>query len=138
MIRIPHPAPETIPRWTAFRYPTFQQDRQGENPAVVWISEPLRIMLFSGQEIIIPAGFPTDGASVPRALQSVFSSIGDHFLADIIHDYLYTTNLLPRAECDLEFWRWMDLLRPLPKSRLDNWLRYQAVRLGGANHYHHP
>jgi hypothetical protein len=102
---------------------------------VFWLAEPLHVILFSGQVITIPAGFSTDGASVPRAAQGVFSAMGDHLLADIIHDYLYTTQLLPRAACDLEFWRWMDLLRPQAKSWLDNRLRYWAVRLAGAGHY---
>jgi hypothetical protein len=135
LIRQAHPDLSSVPKQILLSYPNFAANRQGELPDVFWLAEPLAITLFSGRMITIPAGFPTDGASVPRWLQGLFPAIGDHLLADVIHDYLYTTNLLPRADCDLEFWRWMDLLRPLAKSRLDNRLRYQAVHRFGEPYY---
>lgn len=40
-------------------------------------------------EIIIPAGFTTDGASVPRLLWSIIPPHGLAFNASVLHDYLY-------------------------------------------------
>lgn len=39
--------------------------------------------------IVVPAGFVTDFASIPKSLQSLFSVNGPYLVAGIIHDYLY-------------------------------------------------
>jgi len=41
-----------------------------------------------GQEIVVPAGFVSDGASVPQALWNLFPPFGRYLEAAIIHDYL--------------------------------------------------
>lgn len=40
------------------------------------------------RSIRIPAGFLTDGASVPRIVSSIIPAWGDHGLASVVHDYL--------------------------------------------------
>ena len=40
--------------------------------------------------IIVPAGFHTDGASIPRAFHTIIGPYGPYFGAAIIHDYLYS------------------------------------------------
>lgn len=42
----------------------------------------------SNKTVTVPAGFLTDGASIPRALWSFASPIGRHAQAAILHDYL--------------------------------------------------
>ena len=37
---------------------------------------------------MIPKGFVTDGATVPRAFHSIFPPIDTYFLAALLHDYL--------------------------------------------------
>lgn len=39
-------------------------------------------------EVIVPTGFITDGASVPRIFRGIFSPTGRYFGAAIIHDYI--------------------------------------------------
>ncbi len=53
--------------------------------------------------IVVPAGFVTDFASIPKELQSVFSALGPYLVAGIVHDYLYWEqgpNGCSRAEAD--------------------------------------
>lgn len=46
----------------------------------------LQQMELAGVEV--PAGFVTDGASVPRLLWWLFPPTGRYFLAAVVHDYL--------------------------------------------------
>lgn len=39
--------------------------------------------------VIVPAGFRTDFASVPRGLWNVFPPVGKYAPAAVLHDYLY-------------------------------------------------
>ncbi|MGL5447432.1 MAG: DUF1353 domain-containing protein [Rhabdaerophilum sp.] len=58
----------------------------------VWrLEEPLQYeigALGSGALIIVPKGFETDGASIPRLLQGILPAWGRWSRAAIIHDYL--------------------------------------------------
>jgi len=50
-------------------------------------------MSFNGEgwmEIVVPAGFLTDFASVPRFFWRIFPPIGDYWRSAILHDYLYS------------------------------------------------
>ncbi len=63
----------------------------------------------SGNVITVPAGYCSDGASVPRLLYFVISPWGKYAQAAILHDLLYSTQKLygekrrTRKECDLIF-----------------------------------
>ena len=39
--------------------------------------------------VTIPAGFVTDGASIPRIARPIITKDGSHFLGSIFHDWLY-------------------------------------------------
>jgi Protein of unknown function (DUF1353) len=58
----------------------------------VWrLDEPLKYeigALGSGAVILVPAGFQTDAASIPRLLQGVLPAWGRWSRAAIVHDYL--------------------------------------------------
>ena len=82
--------------------------------------------------VIVPAGFVTDYASVPRAPLTywLFGGIGDE--AAVVHDHLYSTGAVPRdvadkvygealAECGVPAWRRSPMVL--------------AVRLFGAGRY---
>jgi hypothetical protein len=85
----------------------------------------------SGQAIVVPKGFVTDFASIPRLSQVLIpKDIGRR--AAIVHDWLYATRgckgTFTRQQCDEIFLEAMQVLR-VP------WLvrraMYRAVRLGG-------
>lgn len=56
-----------------------------------------------GMEIIVPAGFVSDGASIPRFFWRRLPPFGLHFNAAIVHDWLYRhrPHLLTRSEADI-------------------------------------
>ncbi|NDU95703.1 DUF1353 domain-containing protein [Spirosoma terrae] len=124
-----------LPRYVAVQYPTYTEDRQGQSRQCFWLVESLVITLSTGLTLTIPAGFCTDFASVPKLLWWIFPPVGDHILADVVHDYLYASHLLSRADADREFLLLMKHLRPLPRSWVDNHLRYLAVRIFGRGPY---
>lgn len=56
-----------------------------EQPLIYEVGE-----LGSGRHITVPAGFETDGASVPRFFWAVLPTWGKYSRAAVIHDYLGT------------------------------------------------
>lgn len=88
-------------------------------------------ILHTGEEIIIPKGYVTDFASVPRIFWVIFPP---HFYSyrkpSIIHDYLYTENkiILSRKESDKEF---SELLKQNGAWCVTIFLFYSYVRLFG-------
>jgi hypothetical protein len=51
-------------------------------------------ILPNGVKIVIPKGFITDGASVPKVLRSLLSPVGILYIPGIIHDFAYKYNKL--------------------------------------------
>ncbi|PXX62413.1 uncharacterized protein DUF1353 [Nocardia tenerifensis] len=96
-----------------------------ELDATFWrVVEPL---VYQGdtQEFVIPAGFRTDFASVPRALVWLVPRYGAYTRAAILHDYLGTTHVVSIADADGIFRR---CLRELGVSAPRRWMMWTAVR----------
>ncbi len=55
------------------------------------------VVLIDGQPLVIPAGFLTDGASVPRGLWNIFPPFGKYNKASLLHDFLYKTGRMNLA-----------------------------------------
>ena len=55
---------------------------------------------FSTGLITVPQGFETDLASVPKLFWNILPPFGRYTDAAILHDYLYRTQVYPRATCD--------------------------------------
>jgi hypothetical protein len=99
-------------------YPTTLIDRQGaelslkafSNSPFGYLTEPVRWQpsgVYQGryQEIIVPRGFVTGLASVPPIFWAIYqpSDLGPYLRmarAAVIHDYLYWTQIRPRAVAD--------------------------------------
>jgi len=52
------------------------------------------------QPVVVPAGFVTDFASIPRAFWSLYRPDGEYTYPAIVHDYLYWTQERPKDEAD--------------------------------------
>jgi hypothetical protein len=81
--------------------------------------------------IVVPAGFRTDGASVPRLLWWLWPPFGGRYdQAATLHDYLYRTKYqdLARVVADAIFLEAMAVLGVPPRTR---WCIYLGVRVGG-------
>lgn len=83
--------------------------------------------------VIVPAGFVTDLASIPRVLWSLLPPHGRYAKAAIIHDWLYATGIGGSREyADNVFLEAMEVLG------VSVWKRsviYWAVRAFGASKY---
>jgi hypothetical protein len=79
-------------------------------------------------KFIVPAGFETDYASVPRPLWSIFPPSGKYSRAAVLHDYLYRFSKLSRKRCDDIFLECMDALG-VPYFK--RYAMYWGVRMGG-------
>ena len=85
--------------------------------------------------LTVPAGFLTDGASIPRIFWSIFSPTGSYFEAALIHDYLYSNVSawhIDRAKADEIF---LDAMEEIGVGWLTRKTIYRAVRLGGWKGY---
>ena len=88
--------------------------------------------------IIIPEGFYTDGASVPRIFWNIFSPFGEYFSAALVHDFLYSKDstdlffIQERKTADLIF---LQAMEDIGVSWLTRHTIYRAVRLGGWRSY---
>ncbi len=85
--------------------------------------------------VIVPEGFITDFASVPRMLWSIFPPTGRYTKAAVLHDYLYSNKSeieTNRKQCDKMFLKGMEVLG------VKRWVRntiYRAVRIFGNKYY---
>lgn len=107
------------------------------NPRIEWLEDTTAILLedvvYQDGAIVyrVPAGYVTDGASVPRALSWLYPKYGAYLKAAIVHDWLIT-DLLPTGQItsikvDETFRNAMADL-DIPKGR--QWILWAGVRLG--------
>lgn len=82
--------------------------------------------------ITVPAGFKTDLASVPRLPIVYWLAGGTSNKAAVVHDYLYTTGLVPRDVADAVL-REASGCIGVPAWR--RWIMWAGVRVGGGSHY---
>lgn len=77
-------------------------DSQGETIDDEWVvCDPLVWLLVgTDRRLVVPAGFITDLASIPRPFRPFLSPTGKSRRAAIAHDYLYSSNQWSRADVD--------------------------------------
>lgn len=93
----------------------------------------VRLTGYPHDQVIVPKGFITDFASIPRILWDILPPAGSYGKAAVIHDFLYRTkSLATRGEADAV------LLEAMKVSGVD-WLTrqviYWGVRVGGRRSY---
>ena len=81
-----------------------------------------------GRVWVVPAGFVTDWASVPRFLWPMIPPMGRWSVPALVHDYLYRTHIVPRAEADAVF---LELMRRHGTNCFTRNIIFRAVRLFG-------
>lgn len=106
--------------------------------------ESVSVTLSNNDFIDIPEGFRFDGSSAPRFLWWLFPSYGDFFFAAMLHDYMYQNQYnhsvlghkKAQEMADKEMLKWSNVInnRNFGK-KIDNYLRYLAVRLFGKKVY---
>jgi hypothetical protein len=88
--------------------------------------------LVAGMVITVPAGFRTDLASVPRLPLIYWLCGGRANKPATLHDYLYSTGLVPRAIADAIF---LEAMAAVGVPRVYRLLMWAGVRVGGASHF---
>ena len=108
------------------------------------LAEPFMVAVMldgRNQLVMVPVGFVTDLASVPRALWDLFPPEGRYTEAAIVHDYLYSVQgRLPvpgsvqfgRADADQVLLKGMEACGEGRVARRTIWL---AVRAFGGGHW---
>ena len=89
---------------------------------------PLFYMRSDHTMIVVPSGFVTDLASIPRVFHPLIPVNGKHRAAAILHDYLYETQTMSRAKADSIFLEAMEACGVRWTQRV---VMYSAVRIGG-------
>lgn len=79
-------------------------------------------------EVVVPRGFVTDFASIPRMFWSLFRPDGDYAYAAVVHDYLYWEQKRDPAEADHIFKLAMG---DFEVGKITKAIFYAAVRLVG-------
>lgn len=95
---------------------------------------PVDKSLRSWEKIVVPAGFVSNGTSVPRILWSIFPPHDYYVKAAILHDYLYNKGIGTRKEADLVFYEALGVLG-MPKLLRKGF--YYAVRWFGRRNSNH-
>lgn len=90
------------------------------------------VVLIDGQPLVIPAGFLTDGASVPRGMWNIIPPFGRYNKASLLHDYLYKTGRMnmawiTRKQADDIF---LAAMGALDVSTWQQWAMWAGVRIG--------
>jgi len=87
---------------------------------------------YAGIEIVVPVGFETDFASIPK-IPGVFELLaGKANMAATVHDYLYTSHITDRLTADHIL---AEAARVTGINRVGRHLLFDGVRLGGASHW---
>lgn len=90
------------------------------------------IVLSNGIQILIPKGYNTDLASVPRLLWSIIPPFGEYTFAAIIHDYLYDKGMFTKEFADKEFRMIMKYSNVIGHKRF---IMYSSVKLFGKGNF---
>ena len=109
-----------------------------EKPLLFWSG----VKVGEGVEVICPAGFETDFASVPRLFWGISPPWGWFVKAAVLHDYLYSLHGLyrgvryPRQACDRAFYSamWTLAAGDVHRQKVARFY-YRAVRLFGGGHF---
>ena len=87
-----------------------------------------------GGVVLVPAGYVTDLASVPKLPLAWLAAGGTGTEAAVIHDYLYTVHAfndepISRATADAVF---REAIAASGDTKAPGWLMWLAVRVGGS------
>ncbi len=81
-----------------------------------------------GEHYIVPIGFHTDFASIPRVLRRLYPKLDKHIRAAVLHDYMYVTGTLNRDMSDRAF---LDVMKQHGVAFWKRWSIYLGVAAGG-------
>lgn len=113
---------------------TYIDGRNWRLAAQFAFRRPEIITIVPAIEVIVPAGFETDFASVPWFFRRIFPPAGDGPRArwgpaSVVHDFLYRTGTGTRREADRIF---REAMQAEGVSAWRRWAMWAAVRVFGS------
>uniref|UniRef100_A0A6M3L846 DUF1353 domain-containing protein n=1 Tax=viral metagenome TaxID=1070528 RepID=A0A6M3L846_9ZZZZ len=109
---------------------------------LIYILRPKWVIKYVLPAVVVPKGFCTDLASIPRVLGFALPAVGKYDYAAVVHDYLYRTDSVPlmRKSSDANGIM-MGAMEDSPKS--PSWITRKIIRaglaIGGPHAFHdHP
>ena len=99
-----------------------------DTPLVYIIPENFSYPALRALSVIAPEGFVSDLASIPKVAQVIFSKLGKHRRAAVIHDHLYYTGHYTKQISDLIF---LYAMKDDSVNIIKRRLMYHAVKYGG-------
>lgn len=108
-----------------------------EDPTFSLMTDVVYLLKINGEivETVIPQGFKTDFASVPKKFRSIIGNVNKFNRVWLLHDWMYD------KRCDIKLTRkesddiLKDLLSDFGMGTIDTWLTYTSVRLFGGSRY---
>jgi hypothetical protein len=91
-----------------------------------YLRAPLRWFGLKGREIMVPSGFVTDFASVPRPIWWLFPRWAKYGNASVVHDWLYWTQPFDRQAADRAIFEGMRDMKVDPRSAKTIFLALRA------------
>ncbi|WP_427170619.1 DUF1353 domain-containing protein [Fusobacterium nucleatum] len=85
--------------------------------------------------VVVPKGFRTDYASVPKIFRNIINTYGKHGRAAVVHDWLYSSKCkieIKRAEADRIF---LEIMEEWDVKKYKRVLMYTLVRMFGESHF---
>lgn len=83
-----------------------------------------RVFLGSGQKITVPAGFVSDGCSIPWFARSFFPTLGKAAKAGVLHDYLLWAGYSKREAASI----FLESMEVLGVKKIRRTLMYWSVK----------
>lgn len=101
---------------------------KAEGPGEWSVQEPFRYEADTGAIYIVPVGFVTDLASIPRITRPLIDINGKSRRPAVLHDWLYCLKVGTRSEADSLF---LEALKSEGVGFTTRWSMYIGVRTGG-------
>jgi len=94
-------------------------------------------LIFRGEYYTVPAGFETDGASIPRLLWRICGHplTIPRLYAALVHDWLYSGGDVDATRKDADD-LYRDLQIALGISKVKAYTEWSALRMFGGSHWH--
>lgn len=105
----------------------FRKQWGGSKSTRFELARPYRFQHVDGTTILIPEGYASDFASIPRIFWTLIPPHGRTAEASVLHDYLYDTRTGSRLDADLLFYRCIEPVVPKWQSLM----MFLSVRLFG-------
>lgn len=125
----------SLKRWEMFAAFTYYRDPIKKADGTIKTPEEYteeEKKLRSFEKIVVPAGFVTDLATIPRLFWSLFPPHDVYAKAAILHDYMYDHAIGSKKEADKVLYESMRVLG-VPKWKCK--LFYWAVKFTGKGNY---